>query len=102
MFTITVDLQIPQLTALTETLGAALERLGALMADRLDTIRDQIEGLKTDLTAELVQIEEALRAAAEANPTPAAITAIADDVGSLRQRVRDIIPDAPPAPPTGV
>ena len=78
MFTITVQLSIPQLDTWGEQLVASL-----------NNITDALQQLSATLDQELTEIATALQ---NATPTQAEVDAVAQQVLSLRDRVQNIIP----------
>jgi hypothetical protein len=102
--TLTVEVHLPQLDLLATQLTQAIDRLGERMADNLGSIRAQLQGMKDDLSAAIdTALGEVAQAIRDASEDPAAIQAIADDMAAtrdaLKQRILDIIPDAPATPP---
>ena len=80
MFTITVDINIPQ-----------LDTLGAQIMESMQSITDALDSLSTTLDSELTQIADALAVAG--GPTQEAVDAVVQRVNDLRDRIANIIPD---------
>jgi hypothetical protein len=100
---ITIVLDVPQLSAMTQRLVDALDRLGVTMADHLEPIRVEVAQLRELFAAidtEAAQFAERLLAA---STDPAAVQTIALELRDLRsnltQKIATIVPDAPLEPP---
>ena len=93
----TFEVSIPQLEPLGDRLMAGL----GVLADAIQRVSDKVDGAAEKLSAELLQIAEAMRD----NPTEEEVAALADRVDEVGHKVEamgediaNIIPDAPPEP----
>lgn len=86
--TLSIEIHIPQLDALGERLMEAL-----------DPINQSLDRMTVVLEQELTEIADELRRLQDANPTAEQVGAIVARVDTLADRVRNILPSPPAAPP---
>jgi hypothetical protein len=72
-----------------------LDQFKEILMDALDPIRQQLDEVKTILSAEIAQIAAKLAG----TPTPEAVESVRLELEQLGQNIQAIIPDAPPPAP---